>query len=411
MRNAVVFAGVLGLAAASAWAGPTPQGVPFRVSSCTTTNCRQEKPAVAGSATGGFLVAWEGSSPTDFHGVNGRPFNTTGVAAAADFSASKNVALDQYDAAVSRDAQGNYIVVWSEVAAGNSEIMGQRFLATGAPVGAAFKVNQDAPGSPTIPADLRPSIARTNDGGFVVVWLNALPIGNNFPGTTPQVLGRRFNAAGAPLGAQFQLSAGLLDDERPEVCVDTSGRIIAIWTSVDQFLPFQPNKKGISMRRLTPAGVPIAPPEVVVAPTANLLQPALACGSGSTFVVVWHSDQAPAVEGTDILGQRYSRLGRKAGPVFRLNTVTLKEQRNPSISFDPKGNFVVVWQGYVGTSLGIFGRRFTTAGVPTGPEFSVVTDPHLKPIDARVAHIGTAGNFVVVWQSPTRAIFGRRFIP
>jgi hypothetical protein len=405
MRNAVVLAGALGLAAVSVWAGPTPQGAAFRISACT--NCRQEKPAVAGSASGGFLAVWEGSSTQDFRGINGRLFTGT-TPAAADILVSKNVASDQYDAAVARDSKGNFVAVWSEVAGGNSEIMGQRFLASGARAGSVFKVNQDAVGAASIPADLKPAVARTNDGGFVVVWLT-IQLGSN--NSAPQVLARRFNASGAPLGAQAKLSTGLLDGQRPEVCVDTSGRIITVWTSVDQFLPFQPNKKGIAMRRLTPAGVPIAPEEVVVAPTANILTPALSCGSGSTFVVVWHGDQAPAQEGTDILGQRYSRLGRKVGPVFRLNTVVTREQRNPSISHDAKGNFVVVWQGYAGTKLGIFGRRFSAAGAATGPEFEVVTDPLQMPVDPRVAHIGTAGNFVVVWQSPTRAVFGRRFTP
>lgn len=406
MRKAVIVAGVLCLAAISALAGP--QGVPFRVSSCTT--CRQELPAVAGSAAGSFLTVWGGNSTKDVRGINGRFFASTGTAAAVDFLVNKDVAPDQYDAAVTRDSKGNFIAVWSEVVAGNSEIKGQRFSAAGAPVGTVFKVNQDAAGSPTIPADFKPAVAATKDG-FVVVWVNLLPLGANFPGTDPQILLRRFNATGAPIGAQVKISTGLVSDVRPEVCVDTSGNIISIWTSADQFLPFQQSKLGISMRRLSAAGAALAPEEVVVQPTATLLQPALACGNGGTFVVVWHSDQPPAVELADILGQRYSRVGRKVGPVFRLNTVTTSYQTNPSVSFDPKGNFVAVWQGYTGSKYGIFGRRFTGAGVAAGPEFEVVSDPHLKAEDPRVAHIGAAGNYVVVWQSPTRAIFGRRFTP
>ncbi len=406
MRKVVIFGGVLCLAAISALAGP--QGAPFRVSSCAT--CRQEMPAVAGSASGSFLTVWQGTSTKDLRGINGRLFASTGTAAAVDFLVNKDVAPDQYDAAVTRDAKGNFIAVWSEVAAGNSEIKGQRFGPTGAPLGTAFKVNQDATGTPTIPTDFKPSVAATKDG-FVVVWINLLPAGASFPGSDPQILLRRFNAASAPVGAQVKLSAGLVTDTRPEVCVDTSGNIISLWTSADQFLPFQPSKLGISMRRLSATGTPLAGVEVVTPPTANLLQPALACGSGSTFVVVWHSDLPPTVEGTDILGQRYSRIGRKVGPVFRINTVTVSNQRNPSISFDSKGNFVVVWQGYTGSKYGVFGRRFTGAGVAAGTEFEVATDDHLKLEDPRVAHTGTAGNYVVLWQSPTKAIFGRRFTP
>jgi hypothetical protein len=306
---------------------------------------------------------------------------------------------------VTRDAKGNYIVVWSEVASGNSEIMAQRFQAAGAPLGNPLKVNVDPVGTRT--PDLSPAVARTGDGGFVVVWLALPPLGDD---GSPRVVARRFNAAGTALGSPLQLNTGLVNGERPEVCVDTSGRIIAVWTSADQFVPFQPNKKGLSMRRLSPAGVPLAAEEIVRPPTADYAQPAISCGAGSTFVVVWHSEQAPAQEGTDILGQRFSRLGRKVGATFRVNTLITGEQRNPAISHDAKGNFVVVWQASTGTKLAISGRRFTTAGAAAGPEFEVVADPG-RAIDPRVAHIGTAGNFVVVWQDSQRSIFARRFAP
>lgn len=403
MRKAVVVGGAVCLAAAVLWAGPL--GAPFRVSSCT--NCRQEVPAVAGAPSGDFFVLWEGQSTKDPRGISGRLYKGA-TPAAADLLVNKNVTPDQYDAAVTRDNKGNFIAVWSEVANGNSEIMAQRFQATGKPLGVPFKVNLDPPGS-LIPADYQPAIARTNDGGFVVVWNTLLPPGGN--PDTPQVMARRFNAAGAAVGSQIKLNTGLILGERPDVCVDTAGRIIAVWTTIDAFRPFEPSKLGVAMRRLSPAGAPLAGQEVVVSPTANYLQPAISCGTGSTFVVVWHSDQAPAQSGTDILGQRYNQLGRKVGPAFRINTAVAGEQRNPAISHDNKGNFVVVWQESTGTDRGIFGRRFSSAGTATGAQLEVVTEIHPGFVDARIAHIGTAGNFVIVWQDATRTIFGRRFAP
>ena len=78
----------------------------------------------------------------------------------------------------------------------------------------------------------------------------------------PQAGPRPEREPGAPAGAQIKLNTGLVNDVRPDVCVDTSGRIITVWTSVDQFVPFQPSKNGVSMRRLMPTGAPIAPEEV-----------------------------------------------------------------------------------------------------------------------------------------------------
>ena len=415
MGKAVVFVGgtlaALCLATA-AWAVPAAQGAPFSASSCT--NCRQEEPSVAGATTGGFMVVWEGSSTKDLHGINGRLFTPAGTPQAADFLVAKNVVPDQYDAAVARLTSGNYVAVWSQVSAGNSEIMAQRFLANGTASGAVFKINVDAAGTPTIPSDYNPAVARTNDGGFIVVWMSLLPSSPTFPGTTPQVLARRFNAAGAPLGAQAKLSTGLVLGDRPDVCVNTAGEPVAVWTTVDAFRPFQSNEKGISFRRLTSAGVPIGTTETVVAqPLSSSAKGAVSCGAGSTFVVVWHSDQAPASERTDILGQRYTPLGRRLGAVFRVNITVTETQKNPSISHDPQGRFVVVWQSDLGTRRGIFGRAFTAAGAPVAPEFEVKSEASdsTPPINPHISHIGTAGNFVVVWQEGTQTVFGRRFTP
>src|SRR5436305_1698496 len=182
MGKAVAFWGgalAFGLAV-SAWGGPTAQGAAFNVSSCAT--CVEQAPAVAGAASGAFLVVWKGGGTTDPNGVSGRMFTGTGTPASPDFLANKDVTPDQYDPAVALDAHGNFIVVWSQVANGNSEIMARRYQPSGAPLGPIVKVNQDPAGTPTIPADFNPAVAATNDGGYIVVWTNLLPAGNGFPG-------------------------------------------------------------------------------------------------------------------------------------------------------------------------------------------------------------------------------------
>ena len=256
-------------------------------------------------------------------------------------------------------------------------------------------------------------MAATNDGGYIVAWTNLLPAGNGFPGSTPQVLARKLNSTGAPVGTQVKISTGLVNGDRPDVCVDSLGRPVVVWTSVDGFPLFQPNHQGVSLRQLTAAGAPMGTAEsVVAAPLATSAKPAVSCGGGGTFVVVWHSDQPPAAERSDILGQRYSRLGRKVGPAFPINTTTANEQRSPSIAHDPKGNFVVVWQSYLGgTKTGIHGRRFGATGNALSPEFEVTSSTTTILGSPDVATIGTAGNFVVVWQNGPQGLRGERFTP
>jgi hypothetical protein len=400
------------LIAAAAWAGPTPQGPPFRLSSCA--DCRQTVPAVAGLNTGAFLAVWEGLNASGAQSVNGRFFSASGAPVGTDFSMDQEVSPDRYDGAVTRDKKGNFIVVWSSVADDNSDIMAQRFLPNGTPLGAAFKVNVDDPAAPTVPVDFNPAVAPMSDGGFIVVWVSLLPDGVNFQGTTPQVLARRFTAAGVPAGAQVKVSTGLVKGDRPGACVDTSGRPVIVWTTVDAFRPFQSNLSGVSMRRLSAKGAPLGSAETTVAPpTADSVRSAVSCGNGSTFVVVWHSDAAPAVS-SDIFAQRFSNQGRPAGAKFVVNTTTTGLQRNPAISHDPSGNFVVVWQSDLGSRMGVFARRYTTKGAPTGPELEVASDvPNaVAPANPAVSHLGTKGSFIVVWQDGSvGGIYGRRFTP
>ncbi len=273
----------------------------------------------------------------------------------------------------------------------------------------------DDPAAPTVPVDYNPAVAPMVDGGFIVAWTSQLPDGVNTQGTTPQILARRFTAAGTPAGAQIKVSVGLVKGDRPGVCVDTSGRPVVVWTTVDAFRPFQSNVSGVSLRRLSAKGVPLTATETVVAPpAAQSLRPAVSCGNGSTFVVVWHSDVAPAVANSDILGQRFSNQGRPVGAKFVINTTTTGFQRNPAISHDPSGNFVVAWQSDLGAKVGIFARRYTAKGAPTDPEAEVVSDaPNaVAPANPAVAHVGTKGSYVVVWQDGSLGgIHGELFTP
>ena len=393
--------------AAGAWAAPVPQAGAFRINSCV--DCRQRIPAVAGSAAG-FLTVWEGSTATDTRGTVGRFFTSAGAPKAVDFLVNKEVDPDQYDADVAADAQGNYVVVWSAVANGNSEILAQRYKATGEAIGTAIKVNTDAAGTPSIPFDFKPAVATTKDGGFVVVWMSLLPATSTFQGTPPSVYVRRFSNAGAPLWNQAKVSTGLVGGTRPDVCVDTNSQPVAVWTNVDGYRPFEPNKEGVSARRVSAAGAPQGREIVVAKPLSRSVEAAVSCGKGATFVVVWHTEQAPATDQFDIVGQRFTRAARPTGAVFRVNSTATLDQKAPDISHDATGAFVVVWQSGSGQQ-GIYGRRFQATGAADGTDFEVLretVDPTQRS-QPSIAHVTPAGNFVVVWQNGNLGIYGRRF--
>lgn len=411
-----LIAAALCLVSAEARAAvPQAAGAKFRPSNCT--NCRQVAPSVAGAGAGGFMVAWEGSSPADSQGIVRRLFNATAVGQGGDTQVNTDPQLEQAQAAAAVNAAGNYVVVWSTTTTGNvvnRDILGRRFRPNGTPLGAVFKVSADDPAAPVPAQDTAPAIATTPDGGFVVVWIRVVPPGSNTPGGLPEVYMRRYNSSGVAPKAPLKISTGLASGDRPDVCVDSSNQVVAVWPTIDQFRPFESNLAGVAARRIALAGTPTGP-EIVVAPANDdtRTEPAVSCGKGNTFVVVWQTTKAPAQEGTDIVGLRFSRLGRAVGTKFRVNTQTSRFQKAPAISHDPAGNFIVVWETDPATGAGIRGRRFNTNAVATSDEFVVdsVAEGARKPAAPDVAHTGSAGNFVVVWQDGSEKLYAQRYTP
>ncbi|HEV7667538.1 MAG TPA: hypothetical protein VGS22_03375 [Thermoanaerobaculia bacterium] len=391
-------------------AGPAPLGAKARASSCAT--CSQTTPSVAGLASGEFMIGWEGESGTDAKGVVGRLFKNTGLPKAVDFQINKGVVPpEQFDVAVAGDATG-YVAAWSSVLNANSDIFVQRYSVAGVPQGTPILINVDGSTLPHY-ADFNPAVARTAGGGFVIAWIRFLPPGTTTPGTDPEILLRRFNSSGVALGAPVKLNTRLVNGDRPDLCVDSTGQIDVAWTSADGFPLFQPNHKGVSLRRVSAAGAPVGAEVVVAPPLASNAQMNISCGLAGNFVIVWESDQPPATARFDILGARYNKNGVRTGAVFRVNSVTTENQRNPAVSHDSKGNFVVVWEHNLVSGGAINARRFSVAGVATGPDFAVDTYPPGNPrsIEPEIAHVGTAGNFVVAFQDGLQGVWMRRFTP
>lgn len=390
-------------------ADPRPAGGEISLGTCA--DCRQQAPAVAGTPSGAFAAVWEGSSAADSRGLLGRFFTTRGNPRGAERLVNHSLPPEQYDAAVAADPRNNYVVAWSEVERGDSDILVQRFKSTGAPVGAAIRVSVDDPADPEPGADYAPAVAAAADGGFVVAWIRFVPPGASSEGTDPAVMVRRFDKAGKPLGGQARVSAGVVKGAAPDLCVTTSGGAVVAWASLDERRPFETSLEGVSLRRLAPSGAPAAPEQIVVRPEADSAAAAVSCGRGNTFVLAYELDLPGITDGADVFAQRFTQKGRPAaGPALRVNTVTGGRQRSPAISHDQAGNFVVAWTSSTPESEAVVVRRIGPTGTPLSGEV-VAHQATARPGFPDVAHPGKDGGFVVVWQEGAGEVMGRRFIP
>ena len=115
---------------------------------------------VAMGDDGDFVVTW-GESTTDVE-VFGRRFDADTAPAGAPFPVNANTAPDREASSIARDAQGRFVIVWSEDIA---SIWGQRFDSDGTPLGDNFQINTS-----TAPVAANPHVASDPSGNFVVTW-------------------------------------------------------------------------------------------------------------------------------------------------------------------------------------------------------------------------------------------------
>jgi hypothetical protein len=102
------------------------------------------------------------------------------------------------------------------------------------------------------------------------------------------------------------------------------------------------------------------------------------------------------------------------GSEFLVNTYTSFGQSRPAIAMNGTG-FVVAWDGFDGSSVGIRAQRFSSGGAPLGTELVVSTYTFQHQGGASVAQ-DAAGNFVIVWTSSANnqdgdqaGVFGQRY--
>jgi hypothetical protein len=380
-------------------AAQVPAGGEFRVNTYTTSV--QAYPGVAMDPGGNFVVVWSSAGADgSIAGIVGQRFDATGTPAGGEFRVNTYTTGQQALSGVAMDAGGNFVVVW----AGNGlqddvvGIFGQRFDATGTPAGGEFRVNTYTTGVQFFPA-----VAMDPAGNFVVVWA---AYGGDYG-----IFGQRYDATGAPRGAEFQVNTyttfvGIL----PRVATDAGGNFVVVWSSYGPY--------GIAAvgRRFDAAGIPAGPEFGVSTYTTNPSGlPAVAMDPAGNFVVVWMTQDCCDY---GIAGQRYDPTGAPSGSEFRVNTYTTDYQVLPAVAMDAAGNFVVVWSSYGqnGPGYGVIGQRYDAAGAPRGGEFQVNSSTISASYPPQLL-LGVAmdpvGNFVVVWASgsdgDSYGVLGQRY--
>ena len=331
-------------------AAAQPAGGEFRVN--TTVSGEQSLPDVDLDAAGNFVLAWESPGQDGLLDIYARRFAASGIPLTGEIQANTHITGNQGNPSVSLDADGDFVVAWQSFGQdGDGDgIYAQHFAADGTALDDEIRVNTHITGN-----QRNPSVSLDADGDFVVVWE-----GPDQHGTG--IYARHFAADGTG-GDEIPVNMYTTGNQRaPSVSLDADGEFVVAWQSYGE----DGDGDGIYAQRFAADGTALAA-EIPVSmyTTGNQRAPSVSLDADGDFVVAWHSfGQGGSGYGYGVYARRFAPNGTPQGSETLVNIHTTGNQRNPSVSLDADGDFVVAWQsfGQDGDSYGIYARLFLGRG-------------------------------------------------
>lgn len=230
-----------------------------------------------------------------------------------------------------------------------------------------------------------PAVAVDASGGFVVAWSRS---GGN------GVMARLYDASGTARGTEFSVDPGSGDSSEVTVAMNASGRFVVSWTEEDS------GDHEVHARVFTSAGAAATGVlDVAGATTGNQGSSSVAIRDDGRFAVVYQSVELFGF-GEGVYVRRYDTNGATLSPFLPMPVqLALGDQVSPDIAVDAAGDYVVVWADLDGSPAGIFGQRIAASdGSTIGSRFRAdvsAVGVHTEPTVAALPGDG----FVVAWQS------------
>ena len=355
----------------------------------TTTASSQEQPSITGLTDGGYVVSWMSSfQDGSGYGIYAQHYNASGVAVGGEVQVNTTTLSDQYSPSITGLTDGGYVVSWMSYGQDGSGwgIYAQHYNASGVAVGGEVQVN-----TTTLNEQYSPSITGLTDGGYVVSWTS---YGQD--GSGGGIYAQHYNASGVAVGAEVQVNTNTLDSqESPSITGLTDGGYVVSWMSYNQ----DGSGFGIYAQRYNASGVAVgAEVQVNTTSLSNQQQPSITGLTDGGYVVSWMSlFQDGSTWG--IYAQHYNASGVAVGGEVQVNTTTLYEQLIPSITGLTDGGYVVSWLSVQdGSGYDIYAQHYNASGVAVGGEVQVNSTTLSDQFDPSITWL-TDGGYVVSWMS------------
>ena len=296
---------------------------------------------------------------------------------------------------VATDQNNNFLLSWVEDC-WNIQIFARRFDSLGNALGNAFRVDQ----SELYRDIIGPDLAADGNNNWIIVW--AEEGGDHIY----QIYARRFDAAGNPLGDQFEVNQTLADTYFPRISINLNNDFMVVWMA----------NSHIFMRRFDANGNPLSDDtQVDTAPGGNIYLRIsdIVSDSNNNFIISWRDNrrflywESPC----DIYVRRFDGNGNPLGNDFRVDQ---HAENNAywipaSLAVDPNNNFMVTWNYnnnyWNDLETQIYARRYNAAGAPLGNPFRVDQCPSLGQCIGPAIAGAPNPNFIVAWRDHRNSVY------
>lgn len=296
-------------------------------------------PDVATREDGQRIHVWNATGGGITEDIFVRLWNADGSPATNPQVVNTTIASIQRFPRLAVSADGSFVVIfqsWEPIAARGVErivVRSQAYDANGSPVGVERQLSTLATNTATnVYADV--AALRTAGGGsagYAVVWKSATSAG---PDTNGSIQGCLLSSTGVP-GAQFQVNSTNGSAQNwSSVTELTDGGFLAVWVDVND----------VWGRRFNAAGAPVTSDfQITTFVDAGTEVTDAAIGWDGSVLIVWEDRGDNAGTSTEIRGRLYDADLVAQGDDFRINNVTDDTQFDPRIGdLGPRG-FLVVW--------------------------------------------------------------------
>jgi hypothetical protein len=352
----------------------------------TTTVDVQQFPAIAMDAQGDFVVAWQSQNQDGSgSGVYAQRYNAAGVPQGSEVRVNSFTTGQQQSPAIAMDTVGNFVIAWQsdDQDGSGAGVYAQRFDASGARRGDEFAVN-------TLTNDQQqaPSVAMDGSGDFVIAWQSGT-------GNAYGIVARRYSAAGVARGDEFAVNTYTPDNQLgASVAASPAGDFVIAWNSVSQ----DGSGTGVYAQRYDAAGAPQgAEFRVNTFVFSNEHLPSISMDGAGNFLVAWESAFQDG-SSYGVYAQRFSAAGAAQGAEFRVNTTTANAQFRAAVALERDGDAVVARQSDLqdGSSLGVYAQRYDETTDAAGPMISGLFIGG-KAVPAHSVQPGPISQFVVAF--------------